>query len=96
MPRTPRTKTRVESLIPKARLARAIASAIDELGLTQTEAAWRINDHPSQISLVATGKLNGFSAERLLRMLIRLGRDLEMTIRPAKGKKAGQVRVTFK
>jgi hypothetical protein len=31
-------------------------------------------DAPSQISLVVTGKLRGFSTERLLRMLARLGR----------------------
>jgi hypothetical protein len=44
-----------------------------------------MRDAPSQISLVVTGKLRGFSTERLLRMLARLGRDIDIVIRPSKG-----------
>ena len=41
---------------------------------------------------VVTGKLRGFSTERLLRMLARLGRDIDIVIRPSKGK-TGRVSV---
>ena len=60
--------------------------------MTQTEAAYIMRDAPSQISLVVTGKLRGFSTERLLRMLARLGRDIDIVIRPSKGK-SGKVTV---
>jgi predicted XRE-type DNA-binding protein len=81
-----------ESVIPKNVLAREIADILDDQQLTQTEAAYIMRDAPSQISLVVTGKLRGFSTERLLRMLARLGRDVDIVIRPAKGK-TGKVAV---
>ena len=81
-----------ESIIPKAVLAKEIATILESQELTQTEAAYIMRDAPSQISLVVTGKLRGFSTERLLRMLARLGRDIDIVIRPSKGK-AGKVSV---
>jgi predicted XRE-type DNA-binding protein len=81
-----------ESVIPKAVLAKEIASILEDQELTQTEAAYIMRDAPSQISLVVTGKLRGFSTERLLRMLARLGRDIDIVIRPSKGK-SGKVSV---
>jgi predicted XRE-type DNA-binding protein len=84
-----------ESVIPKNILAKEIATILDDQQLTQTEAAYIMRDAPSQISLVVTGKLRGFSTERLIRMLARLGRDIDITIRPAKGK-TGKVAVIRK
>ena len=74
-----------ESVIPKNVLAKEIASILEDQDLTQTEAAYIMRDAPSQISLVVTGKLRGFSTERLLRMLARLGRDIDIVIRPSEG-----------
>jgi predicted XRE-type DNA-binding protein len=82
-----------EAVIPKAVFAKEIANILDEEQLTQTEAAYIMRDAPSQISLVVTGKLRGFAADRLIRMLTRLGRDVDITIRPARGRK-GKVTVT--
>ncbi len=84
-----------ESVIPKDVLAKEIARILDDQGLTQTEAAYVMRDAPSQISLVVTGKLRGFSTERLLRMLARLGRDIDIVIRPSKSK-SGKVSVVRK
>lgn len=84
-----------ESVIPKNVLAKEIATILEDQNLTQTEAAYIMRDAPSQISLVVTGKLRGFSTERLLRMLARLGRDIDIVIRPAKGK-TGKVSVVRK
>jgi predicted XRE-type DNA-binding protein len=92
-PRRPRAVP--ESVIPKNVLAQEIATILEDQQLTQTEAAYIMRDAPSQISLVVTGKLRGFSTERLIRMLARLGRDIDITIRPAKAK-AGKVTVTRK
>jgi predicted XRE-type DNA-binding protein len=80
-------------VIPKGILAKEIAGILRERQLTQTEAAFIMRDAPSQVSLVVTGKLRGFSTERLLRMLARLGRDIEIVVRPAKGR-TGKISVT--
>ena len=89
----PARRATAESVIPKAVLAKEIARILEDQELTQTEAAYIMRDAPSQISLVVTGKLRGFSTERLLRMLARLGRDIDIVIRPSKGK-SGKVTVT--
>jgi predicted XRE-type DNA-binding protein len=90
--KTPAKRASAESVIPKSVLAKEIASILEDQELTQTEAAYIMRDAPSQISLVVTGKLRGFSTERLLRMLARLGRDIDIVIRPSKGK-SGKVSV---
>lgn len=90
--KSPKKRATADSMIPKNVLAKKIASILEDQNLTQTEAAYIMRDAPSQISLVVTGKLRGFSTERLLRMLARLGRDIEIVIRPSKGK-SGKVSV---
>lgn len=91
--RTRRPRAVSESVIPKAVFAKEIASILEVEQLTQTEAAYIMRDAPSQISLVVSGKLHGFAAERLVRMLTKLGRDVDITIRPARGR-TGKVTVT--
>ena len=88
------TRERV-SLIPKAAIAAEIRRIMKDRGLTQTETAWLVKDAPSQLSLIVTGKLAGFSSERLLRVIARLGNDIEIRTSPAKGK-MGKVRLTVK
>lgn len=74
-------------------MAKIVAVELEEQNLTQTEAAYLMKDAPSQISLVVTGKLRGFSIERLLRMVNRLGRDVDVVVRQRKGTKAGRTRL---
>ena len=90
-----RHRAPTESVIPKHILAKEIAGILMHRQLTQTEAAYLMKDAPSQVSLVVTGKLRGFSTERLLRMLARLGRDIEIVIRPSSSK-SGKIRVVRK
>jgi predicted XRE-type DNA-binding protein len=85
----------MERVIPKGILAKEIASILADKNLTQTEAAWLMKDAPSQVSLVVTGKLRGFSTERLIRMLARLGRDIDIVVRPARGR-SGKINVVRK
>jgi predicted XRE-type DNA-binding protein len=87
-----RSRTHPPALIKKAILAKEIARILRYRGLTQTEAAYIIRDAASQLSLIVTGKLDGFSAERLVRILTRLGRDVQITIRRSRGP-AGRVRL---
>ena len=83
-------------LIPKDELAREIATIIRYHHLTQTEAARVVGDAPSQMSLLLSGKIEGFSTERLLRMLLRLGRDIELVFRPAQHPRAAKFRISHK
>lgn len=75
-------KRRVEGTIQtfKVALAKEIAKIITERQLTQTEAAFLMQDAPSQVSLVVTGKLRGFSVERLLRMRAMLGARVRVVV----------------
>ena len=93
--RKTRKKASAEALIPKDRLSKEIARILDDRGLTQTEAARLVNDAPSQISLMVTGRTHGFSAERLIRTLTRLGRDVDVVIKKSSGK-AGKVRLDIR
>jgi predicted XRE-type DNA-binding protein len=81
MPTTKRSRTQSEQIVDRRAVARIIAGIIDDRQLTQTEAAYMVKDAPSQISLVVNGRVDGFSIERLVRMLTRLGSDVELRIR---------------
>jgi predicted XRE-type DNA-binding protein len=94
-PRRVRERKPFDSVIPKQVLAKEVDRILQQRQLTQTEAAYIMRDAPSQVSLVVTGKVRGFSAERLLRMLARLGRDIDVVIRPSKGGK-GKIRVVIR
>jgi predicted XRE-type DNA-binding protein len=93
MPRSRRPRKTQPSVVDKKIMGKEIATILEDRQLTQTEAAYLIKDSPSQLSLVVNGHLDGFSPERLLRMLTLLGKDVE--IRISSGKKGqGKVRVT--
>jgi predicted XRE-type DNA-binding protein len=85
-----------ESIIPKDILAKEVARVLEERDMTQTEAAWLIKDAPSQLSLMVTGKTRGFSSERLIRTLTRLGRDVDIVIRKTSNGHGGKVRLSVK
>jgi len=90
-----RPRKTAESLIPKDKLAKEVARVVAQRELTQAEAATLIEDAPSQVSLMVTGKTKGFSSERLLRTLVRLGRDVEIVVRKSKGRE-GKVRLSVR
>jgi predicted XRE-type DNA-binding protein len=78
-------------------VAQLVALTLNEREMTQTEAAYTMKDAPSQISLVTTGKLRGFSTKRLLSMLQRLGFDIEVKLVEQDGQRtprAGNVTVS--
>lgn len=91
--RTRRPRKAPERVIPKETLAEFVADILERRGLSQTEAAELMDDAPSQVSLVVGGKVRGFSPERLLRMISRLGYDVEIAIRRGRNGSAGRVRV---
>lgn len=79
--RTPRVAAATDLVNAKRALARAIAST-RQRGETQTAFALRIGDAPSQMSLVESQRLRGFSTERLLAILAAAGRSVTITVGP--------------
>jgi predicted XRE-type DNA-binding protein len=66
----------------KVRLAVAINHILAERNLSQTRAAHSLGINQPKISALSRYRLDGFSVERLLHFLGRLGRDVEIVIRP--------------
>jgi predicted XRE-type DNA-binding protein len=80
--------------ISKEDLLSEIQSIVDKRDMSQVQVADETGEARSQVSLLLNGKLRGFSTDRLVRILLRLGRDIEIGIRPSRGgKKVGTVRL---
>ena len=64
----------------KAQLAVQIRRFIEEKGWTQTEAAEAVGLDQPKVSSLLRGRLSGFSVDRLLSILNRLGHSVEVRI----------------
>lgn len=80
--------------LAKARLASLIDDAIRELGLTQLAAAAKMGIDQPKVSHLLSGRLSGFSTQRLMEFLNALGRDVEIVVRTApKSRRRGRLHV---
>lgn len=70
-----------DDLLAKGRLAAKIIEEIQRRRLTQSQAAALLGIDEPKISALKQGKLSGFSIERLLRFLLLLGRDVDITVK---------------
>ena len=71
-----------------------IQGIVEKRDMSQVEVADETGEARSQVSLLLNGKLRGFSTDRLVRILLRLGRDIEISIRPSRtGRKVGAVKL---
>lgn len=68
--------------LAKAELALQIYHIIKQKKLTQTRAAALLGIDQAKVSTLVTGKLAGFSLERLFRFLNDLGQDIAIKIKP--------------
>jgi predicted XRE-type DNA-binding protein len=66
----------------KVRLAVAINHILGERRLSQSHAARHLRINQPKISALSRYRLDGFSVERLMHFLGRLGCDIEIVIRP--------------
>src|ERR1700758_2372295 len=83
-----------EERLAKADLAIRIAETIRARRLTQTRAARILKIDQPKISRLLRGQLSGFSTERLMHFLTLLGRDVEITVKPApRSRRQGHLRV---
>ena len=69
-----------DDLLAKAELAAKIIAEIQRRRLTQSQAAAILRIDQPKVSALKQGRLSGFSIERLMRFLLRLGRDVEISV----------------
>jgi predicted XRE-type DNA-binding protein len=82
-----------EERLAKAGLAIRISEVIRARRLTQIRAAHILKIDQPKISGLLRGQLSGFSAERLMHFFTLLGRDVEITIKPApRSRREGRAR----
>lgn len=81
--------------LAKAELATVIAYVIESRRLTQVEAARIMGIDQPKVSNLIRGRLSGFSTDRLLGFLIRLERDITITVSEPEKKRQGQLTVCY-
>lgn len=83
-----------DDLLRKAELAAKIIAEIQRRRFTQSQAAAVLGIDQPKVSALKQGKLSGFSIERLMRLLLLLGRAVEITVKPKpKSRAAAKLRV---
>ena len=75
-----------EQELLKARLALEIYRLIKKRGLTQTEAGKILGIRQPHVSALMRNRAGSFSVERLMDFLTALGQDVEISVRPARGR----------
>ena len=80
------------AFIAKSTLAIRIMKTIDELGLTQRQAAAGLPISQSRLSRITRGLLDDISQEKLEECLRALGHDVEIRVGP-RGEGMGKLRV---
>src|ERR1700722_20944550 len=78
----------------KHQLAAVVNERIAVRHLGQTDAARLLGLTQPKISALANGKLSGFSVEKLMELLTKLGADVEIVIRKAPRAAEAKIHIT--
>ena len=92
-----------QEMLVKARLASKIGEIIKRQNFTQQQAAEVLNMTQPKVSGLLRGQFRGISEAKMLECLSRLGRDIDIVIKPARRRSAaaggtiaaGRVNVVF-
>lgn len=85
-----------EEMLVKAQLAAKIAEIMRSRKLTQVQAAELLGIPQPKLSNMLRGRFRGISETKMLECLTRLGRNIEIVVKPApRSKAAGRVSVVF-
>jgi predicted XRE-type DNA-binding protein len=85
-----------DDMLVKAQIVAKIAEIIEQRRLTQEQAAEILGLTQPKISRLLRGQFRGVSERRLLRCLTKLGRDVQIVVRPAPRRRAqGRLTVRF-
>ena len=83
-----------EEELAKAQLASRIREIVRSSRLTQVAAAGVMGIDQPKVSAVLNGRLSSFSSERLMRLLTRLGQDVEIVVKSKpRRRQRGRIRV---
>ena len=83
-----------EEALAKAQLASRIREVVRRSRLTQAAAAAVMGIDQPKVSALLNGRLTNFSSERLMRLLTRLGQDVEIVVRTKpRRRQRGRIRV---
>ena len=85
-----------EEMLVKAKLSMKIAEIIRLQKMTQTQAAQVLGMPQPKLSNMLRGRFRGISETKMLECLTRLGRDVQIVVKPSsKARKIGRVSVSF-
>jgi len=83
-----------EEELAKAQLASRIREIVRGSRLTQVAAASLMGIDQPKVSALLSARLADFSSERLMRLLTRLGQDVEIVVKSKpRGRQRGRIRV---
>lgn len=82
-----------EEHLIKAHLVLKIDRIMKDRGLKQVEAARLFGVKQPDVSKMLRGDFRQFSVERLMRFLVALGQDVEIVVKPHRGRRDAQLRV---
>jgi len=83
-----------EEELAKAQLASHIRRAIERRHLSQAAAAALMGIDQPKVWALINGRIDNFSSERLMKLLTKLGQDVDITVRAkARGRSHGRIRV---
>jgi predicted XRE-type DNA-binding protein len=83
-----------EEELAKAQLASRIREVVRRSRLTQVGAAAVMGIDQPKVSALLNGRLTSFSSERLMRLLTRLGQDIDIVVKTPSGRRQrGRIRV---
>lgn len=86
-----------DELLAKADLVHAIQQLVDESKLSQRTAATVLGVAQPDLSKLFRGRLEGFSIERLVRMLNALDQDVRIVVQPKpRSRRRGTVRTLLR
>ena len=88
-----------QEMLIKAKLASKIGEIIERQNLTQQQAAQLLAMPQPKVSLLLRGQFRGISEAKMLECLARLGRDIDIVVKPARRRApsgtVGRVNVVF-
>ena len=83
-----------DEMLIKARLVTEIADEVKLRGLTQAAASELLGFSQPKLSNLLRGQFRGISEKKLMDCLTRLGRDIEIVVRPApRSRREGKITI---